>query len=562
MRRPADGDSTLEEVPSEGRRPFGHQDLHIVLECDRPLAGSTRHCLDDVDEVVFRRGRERRFVREQERLSGVRRLTLDLPDSRMSSLHAHLRRLDGHWVLEDADSRNGSYVHGRRVESASLADGTTFEFGHTHFLFRSRTLPRTLVAGPLDATAPAARDPALETLNHERQAVLGRMIAAARAGASILLIGEAGSGKDTLAHALHLEIGRRSAFVVVPCVLLGRRDASSPEKVAVELARDFDRAAGGTLFLDEIEELSPVAQLALLPLLRSPRRAKVPRIVSSVRAVEPRPQVPRIPADLLAELAGFAMPVPPLRDRREDLGALVAQLLRRAGGSDPARFTMDPLMGQALLLHDWPYNISELDSCIRTAVAQATDDCLRWSPPALFFAREPAGQEAAGDEQTTSPSLAHSTETVAEPEIEFARQVRRALKRNLSVSGLQKNGLLRSHMVLEATKGSTAATVTIPALREIFFSAIESLRNSSPRGEKQSRVLHLTFVKPTPTQQAAAEQLAMAFGTYRRYVTSALAELTSILWFNELSARQRQKHNVDDSGQEGAAREPTFGRLA
>jgi hypothetical protein len=169
-------------------------------------------------------------------------------------------------------------------------------------------------------------------------------------------------------------------------------------------------------------------------------------------------------------------------------------------------------------------------------------------------------RDAAPDDSTPHRSLDHPAEVPPEPDAEFVQSVRRALKCNLSVSGLQKNGLLRAHMVLEATKGSSAATVTVPALRDIFLSAIESLRNSSPRGDKQSRVLHLTFIKPTSTQQEAAERLAMAFGTYRRYVTSALAELTSILWFNESSARLRHERQLDAVSSDGTARERTLDR--
>ncbi|MDP9151202.1 MAG: sigma 54-interacting transcriptional regulator, partial [Myxococcota bacterium] len=366
MARFSEDEGTLEELPPEGILSAHHDDLHLVLECDRPLEGATRHCLHGVDEVHLGRGPRRRVERRWD--SGLHVLALEVPDSRMSSRHAKLRRADGHWVMEDRDSRNGSYVEGRRIARAPLVEGTRFELGHTQFLFRSSLLPRPLADGPLDVTAPSSHEAALATLSHERQALFRRLVEVARAGTSILLIGEAGCGKDTLARAIHAEAGGRSAFVVVHGVLLGRRtDAVAGEDdVTTELARDFDRAAGGTLFFDGIEELSPVAQLALLPLLKSARRAGVASIVSSVRSSDPRPAVPRIPADLLAELAGFSARVPPLRERREDIGTLVAHLVRRAAAGDRALLatTLDPAMGRALLLHDWPYNLSELDRCV------------------------------------------------------------------------------------------------------------------------------------------------------------------------------------------------------
>jgi Sigma-54 interaction domain/FHA domain len=538
-------EKTLEDLPSEGRRPTEHDDLHIVLECDRPLAGSTRHCIDEIDQVVFRRGRERRVAREQ--ADGTRRLLVDVPDSRMSSLHATMQRVEGRWLLDDADSRNGSYVQGRRVQRAQLTDGSIFQFGHTHFLFRSRELPAALVEGPRDVASTTPRESTVGTMNHEHRALLGRMVDAARRGVAVLFVGEAGSGKDSLARAVHAVSGNRATFVTVPCVLLGRgRDTEHPAgNVAAQLTDVFARAAGGTLYLDGIEGLNPEAQMALLPLLQSQRRSHIATVLSSVRSSEPRPQVPRIAADLLAELGAFTLPLPSLRDRREDLGMLVAEILARAGARDPASITMDPLMGQALLQHDWPYNLSELDSCIRSAITMSSTGRMRWSPPTLGY-RRPAGSQAAetGGSTAQARSLPSSesrlSATSSEPDAEFAQYVRRALRCNLSVSGLQKNGLLGSHMVLEATDGSLAATSTVPALRGIFRSALDSLAASSPRGAKQSRVLQLTFIEPTSTQQEAADRLAMAFGTYRRYVTSALAELTSILWFLELSARSHR----------------------
>jgi hypothetical protein len=558
-------DHTLEDFPSEGRRPSGHDDLHIVLECDRPLAGSTRHCIDDVHQVLFRRGRERRFTREVE--SGTRSLVLEVPDSRMSSLHATLRRVDGHWLLEDAGSRNGSYVEGRRVERANAVDGSIFQLGHTHFLVRSTDIPKTVVDGPRDVVSAADRESALGTMSHERGALVARMVDAARGGVAVLLIGEAGSGKDSVARAIHGAAGHRGAFVPVQCVLLGRGPDTGQDggDIVAALKACFERAAAGTLFLNELEGLSLEAQMALLPLLRSTHRTRVASILSSVRSTEPRPQVPRISADLLAELAAFTMPVPPLRDRREDLGSLVAQILLRSGAADRRSITIDPVMGQALLQHDWPYNISELYSCIRSAIAVSATGSMRWSPPPLHYARTTATRAPETDDPTSPRGPDPSNEiasipTSGEPDTQFAQTLRRALRCNLSVSGLQKNGLLGSHMVLEMTKGSPAATATVPALREIVLSAIESLHESSPRGAKQSRVLQLTFIEPTSTQQEAADRLAMAFGTYRRYVTSALAELTGILWFRELSARQRRER-IEAPGKDAVAGEAPRVRL-
>ncbi|HEY4012857.1 MAG TPA: sigma 54-interacting transcriptional regulator [Polyangiaceae bacterium] len=537
-------DSTLEDLPPQGRSTSDHDDLHVVLECDRPAAGSTRHCLDDVDQVLFRRGKERRALREE--AAGIQRLVVEVPDSRMSSVHATMRRASDRWLLEDTNSRNGSYLDGRRVQRAHLADGAVFQFGHTYLLLRSRTLPEGRGEGPRDA-ASASDGSALATLDHQNGALFARMLDASRGRIAVLLVGEAGSGKDSLARAVHAA-GRRGAFVVVPCALLGRHESGDGPDAAAGLADAFARAAGGTLYLDEIEGLSAEAQVALLPLLRSRRKARVAGVLSSLRSGEAAPAVPRIAADLFAELAGFTVPLPPLRDRREDLGALLATMLSRAARPRGPAVTLDPSMGQALLQHDWPFNLSELESCVRSAMTLSGEGPLRWSPPARHHGR-PAGTRESSPPPREAAAQGESTTVPSEPGAEFAQALRRALRCNLSVSGLQRNELLRSQMVLEATQGSVAETSTVPAFRDIVRGSLDSLESSSPRGRKQAQVLRLTFIEPAGTQQEAADQLAMAFGTYRRYVTSALAELTSILWFRELSARRRRERS--DTGSLG-----------
>jgi pSer/pThr/pTyr-binding forkhead associated (FHA) protein len=541
-------ESTLEDLPRQDGSASDHDDLHVVFECDRPGAGSTRHCLDDVDQVVFRRAKERRSRREAE--AGIRRLAVEVPDSRMSSVHATMRRTAGRWLLEDADSRNGSYLEGRRIKRAQLTDGAVFQFGHTYLLLRSRNLPEGPGEGPRDASSTVDGSP-LATLDHRHGALFARMLEASRGRVPVLLIGEAGSGKDSVAREIHAVAARRGAFVVVPCALVGRHEAGGGGDVAAQLTEAFALAVGGTLYFDEIEALSAEAQVALLPLLRSRKKTRVAGVLSSLRSGETSLAVPRIAADLFAELAGFTVPLPPLRERREDLGALLATILARAARGRGAAPTIDPSMGQALLQHDWPYNLSELESCVRSAISLSGAGPLRWSPPALHYGHG----RPLGARESTTPAAASpdpSASIPSEPDVEFAQALRRALRCNLSVSGLQRNELLTSQMVFEATQGSVAATSTVPALRDIVLWSLDSLGSSSPRGRKQAQVVRLTFIEPAATQQEAADRLAMAFGTYRRYVTSALAELTSILWFRELSARRRRERSEAGSLSEAA----------
>src|SRR5919202_3355794 len=126
-----DFDSTLTLPPGRRRDSADSRDSHLVLvlDCNRPLASSTRYSLAHVATVTFGRAQERRFAfREEE---SERSLEIGLPDSWMSKNHARLRRILQHWVIEDAHSKNGTLVNGSRVDRVLLTPGDLIELGRT-----------------------------------------------------------------------------------------------------------------------------------------------------------------------------------------------------------------------------------------------------------------------------------------------------------------------------------------------------------------------------------------------------------------------------------------------
>src|SRR5262249_22630525 len=121
--------------------------LAVVLACDSPEAGASRHAMAEVDEVRIGRGVARRVARRT--VEARRVLELALPDARLSEVHAALTREGDEWVLVDKGSRNGAYVRGRRVSRQQLMEGDIVELGRTLFLFRRDMI--TPPATPLDA---------------------------------------------------------------------------------------------------------------------------------------------------------------------------------------------------------------------------------------------------------------------------------------------------------------------------------------------------------------------------------------------------------------------------
>jgi transcriptional regulator with GAF, ATPase, and Fis domain len=361
--------------------------LVLAIECDRPLAGATRHSLAGVDEVVIGRGPERRAVRHF--VDGARRLTLSVPDRRISAAHARLRRSGGKFFLEDAGSRNGSFVNGSRVVRAAVAANDVIELGHTLFQ----------VAYALDTPhdCPADVDPdgsgevtpdGFVTLLPDLATAFEKLRRVAASQTSILLGGETGTGKEVVARRVHALSGREGPFVAVNCAALPEALVESQLFGHVRGAfsgalRDepgLVRASSkGTLLLDEIGDLAPRAQATLLRVLQEsevlpvgatrPTSVDLRVIAATHRPLDALVESREFRADLFARLSGFSFALPPLHARRPDLGLLVASILRETAGGSSVTLTVPA--ARALLRYGWPFNVRELRHCLTLAAAFA-----------------------------------------------------------------------------------------------------------------------------------------------------------------------------------------------
>jgi DNA-binding NtrC family response regulator len=192
--------------------------------------------------------------------------------------------------------------------------------------------------------------------------VLQLMERVAPSDANVLITGEHGTGKEVVARLLH---GARTDRI-------GR----------------FELAEGGTLLLDEIGTLQPRQQAKLLRVLETgevervgaSRARKVDvRLLSATNAdLRTEVEAGRFREDLLFRLNTIEIRLPPLRDRREDLGPLALHFLRRYA----ARYRkpiagLEPDAVTALEAHAWPGNVRELDHTLERAVLMATGTTLR-----------------------------------------------------------------------------------------------------------------------------------------------------------------------------------------
>jgi transcriptional regulator with PAS, ATPase and Fis domain len=203
---------------------------------------------------------------------------------------------------------------------------------------------------------------------------------------SVTLLGETGTGKDVVAHAVHEQSARASGpFIVFDCgaiapnlaesELLGHERGAFTGAVASH-AGAFERAHGGTLFLDEIGELPLDLQPRLLRVLESRRVRRVGgtqdrpldvRIIAAThRDLRADVAAGRFRQDLYFRLGAAVVPIPPLRDRFDDLPLLVPALLEDFGRGD-LRASERTLA--ELRAHAWPGNVRELKNALACALA-------------------------------------------------------------------------------------------------------------------------------------------------------------------------------------------------
>ncbi|TMQ15156.1 MAG: FHA domain-containing protein [Deltaproteobacteria bacterium] len=369
----------------EEAAPSARPQLVLVAISDEPQAPSSRHLLDDVDEVRF--GRAERSV-QRLTVEGRRILELRIPDRRMSSSHGRLVRGSSGWLLDDPESKNGAVVDGAVTRRLVIGDGAVIELGHTFFVFRNVAVERN-APGDIDDAALPGGVPALQTYDGalaEQFATLGRV---APTEVSVLLQGETVTGKELVARALHELSGRSGAFVAVNCgalppnlieaELFGHRRGAFTGAVGERLGL-VRSADSGTLFLDEVGELPPASQAAFLRVLQErevvpvgvdhPVKVDVRLCAATLRDLEALVAAGQFRRDLYARLFGLTIALPPLRQRRVDLGLLARRLLALIPGGPQVRFA--PAALRAMLRHDWLLNIRELEKVLTTAVALAT----------------------------------------------------------------------------------------------------------------------------------------------------------------------------------------------
>jgi transcriptional regulator with PAS, ATPase and Fis domain len=218
---------------------------------------------------------------------------------------------------------------------------------------------------------------------------------AASSRANVLVLGESGTGKELVARALHFNSPRSAKrFVAVSCAALPQELLESElfghEKGSFtganwQRAGRFELADGGTLFLDEIGDITLATQTKLLRVLQErefervggskPVKVDVRLVAATNRDLPELIRKGTFREDLYYRLRVIEIPLPPLRDRREDVPLLVRHFIKEFATQNKKKIENVSEETMALLMrHDWPGNIRELENAIEHAVVMAEDD--------------------------------------------------------------------------------------------------------------------------------------------------------------------------------------------
>jgi DNA-binding NtrC family response regulator len=324
---------------------------------------------------------------------------LVLTDPTVSRYHLELTRTATGIHVVDHRSTNGTIAGGVRLADGWIGPGAVLSLGHTQLRVSDAQPVAVEYHDSEQLGGLRGRSPVMRRL-------MAKVASVARSDASVVIVGETGTGKELVARALH-ELGPRSEspFVTVDC------GAIPPTLIASELfghARGaytgaagerrgaFELANGGTLFLDEIGELPTSLQPMLLGVLERRRfrpvgseqeRACDVRVVAATnRDLREEVNAGSFRPDLYYRLAVVTLFTPPLRDRPEDVPLLLDHLLAEAGHDGTHEEVFTPAQLDALKGQSWPGNVRELRNFVEATIATGEVPEVRGAPLAALGA--------------------------------------------------------------------------------------------------------------------------------------------------------------------------------
>jgi two-component system, NtrC family, nitrogen regulation response regulator NtrX len=282
----------------------------------------------------------------------------------------------------------------------------------------------------------------------------------------VCILGETGTGKELVARAIHEKSARReNAFITLNCAavpaeliesaLFGHEKGSFTGAAAKHLGK-FEQADGGTLFLDEIGDMPVAMQAKLLRVLEEgeveriggdkPIRVNVRVLVATHRDLDKLVKENGFRQDLFHRIYVFPLRLPPLRERAEDLPALIAHFARQVAAQNGWREKLfEDGAVAALQSYSWPGNVRELRNVVERLILLSAEDSVTADDVRLVLPGAPSGVE----EAIAGAARGDATGTLAERTEGFERDTMLAeiRRHNFHMTNVARAlGLERSHL--------------------------------------------------------------------------------------------------------------------
>ncbi len=258
----------------------------------------------------------------------------------------------------------------------------------------------------LDLSAPFSFDSIVVGKSPRMRTVFDFVRVIADSESNVLIVGETGTGKETIATLIHhASRRRRRPFAAVSCAVLtetlieselfGHERGAFTGALKDHVGR-FELASGGTIFLDDIDDVPRAVQVKLLRVLQNRTIERVGgthqipidvRIITgSKRNLQELCADGRFREDLFYRLNVVPIWLPPLRERREDIPALTDHFLRRFFGRADVP-AVSPMVREAFARYAWPGNVRELENACERIAQTCTCQTVRVGcmPPAVLF---------------------------------------------------------------------------------------------------------------------------------------------------------------------------------
>ena len=348
-------------------------------------------------------------------------------------------------VVADIGSKNGIFVNGRPVSHATLATGDVIRLGDALGVFASVTRADELARDGSDGARAysAARMAGSILVGDGMAAALRDLPEIAASSLPVVVFGETGVGKERVAETIHRASGRSGLLHAVNCAaipenlaeaeLFGHKKGAFTGAESAALGH-FRAADNGTLFLDELQDLPRKVQALLLRVLQGglvypvgetkPVAVDVRIVAASHSPLDELVVTGRLREDLAMRLAGFALRIPPLRERRLDVHSLLRHFLNLYAAEPEPPYEVHVRCLEDLLLHDWPGNVRELELLVRRLLALAgRERVLAWHVLPDSIRRKPA---------LAAPQSLIPTETRSARDVAALREALRACNGNIA----------------------------------------------------------------------------------------------------------------------------------